>query len=174
MSPAGGYWAVQAKDIDESNDHVLNLRSLERIDSPRDLSSYTIQNGDVLFLARGRRRSATLVEGLPALPPAIALYYFFIVRIKVAYLHPAFLVWVINEVEAQSYLERVSSSTGMPFVTKQLFGALELEVPSLERQSEIVRLYRLSRRESMLLRSLEEKRSQLARSVCRRLCREVE
>lgn len=173
-NPLGEYLTIQVKDIDSSNDHVLMPNNLDRIAASRDLSPYVVLNGDVLFLARGRRRFATLVEGLPGSLVTIAFYYFFILRLRVGYVDPAFLAWVINEAKAQSYLERVSSSTGMPFVTKQLFGALEIRLPSLEKQHEIVRLHRLARRESFLLRKLEEKRSALTRLMCLRLYGEGE
>lgn len=171
-TPLGTYLAIQIKDIDESNGHVLIYDRLDRISANRDLSPYAVLNGDALFLARGRRRFATLVEGLPESPVAIAFYYFFILRLKVDLVDPAFLVWVINEAKAQGYLDRVSSPTGMPFVTKKLFGNLEIKLPSLEKQREIIHLHRLARRESFLLRKLEEKRSALARSVCLRLYEE--
>ncbi|HKV12839.1 MAG TPA: restriction endonuclease subunit S [Thermoanaerobaculia bacterium] len=168
-SPEGTHLAIQAKDIDNENDHVLVVSHLDKIVATRDFSPYVVNNGEVLFLARGRRRSATLVEGLPAAIPAIAWYYFFILRLKTELVDPAFLAWVINEAEAQDYLEKVATGTGIPFVTKQFFGALKIELPPLEIQAQIIRLHRLGRRESFLRRQLERKRSELVRSVCRML-----
>jgi hypothetical protein len=170
----GEYSLIQAKDLDEDNNHVLLVGHLEKINIKRDTTPYIVRNGDVLFLTRGRRRFATLVEHLPAAPPTIALYYFLVLRLKVDLIRPAFLVWAINESRAQDYLERASTGTAMPFVTKRSFSALEIDVPSLSRQDEIGRLYQLMSRERWLRRELDRNRSELIRATCRELYEETE
>jgi hypothetical protein len=166
----GTHLVVQAKDIDDKNDHLLITENLDRLTPSRDASPYLIRNGDVLFLSRGRRQFATLVEGLLDVLPTVALYYFFILRPKAGLVDPAYLAWVINETDAQEYLARVSSGTTMPFVTKRSFSSLEVEIPTIERQISIGKLHGLARRERMLLRRLEQQRSSLVQSVCRTLC----
>lgn len=169
LTPQGTTLVVQTKDIDDDNNHALLVAQLERASINRDPAPYIIDNGDILFMARGRRRSATLVEGLPGTLPTIALNYFFIIHVRDSFVDPAFLAWAINEPESQEYLEKVSRGTGMPFVTKQSLLQLELIIPPLEKQVSIGRLTRLARRERTLCRQLEQQRAKLLHSACRML-----
>jgi hypothetical protein len=167
FNPSGAYQVIQAKDIDEENDHALNLGSLQRINASKNLDPYAVENGNLIFLSRGRRRSATVVRGLqPSMPPTIALYYFFIIRIRHPLVRPGFLAWAINETNAREYLASVSRGTGIPFVTKEDFARLDIRIPSIRDQEAISRIHELSVRESRLLRSLEQKRSELRRNTC--------
>lgn len=163
--PAGTHLVIQTKDIDGDNDHRLIVDNLDRITPGHDASSQIVNNGDILFLSRGKRRFATLVEGLPLFPHTIALSYFFILRPNSRILNPVFLTWVINETEIQEELARAASGTTVPFVTKQSFGALEVEVPPLDKQDQIGRLYQLACRERLLIRKLERQRSEYLHSV---------
>jgi len=170
--PAGTHFVVQAKDIDAENEHRLNVEGLDRISSARDLSSYALRNGDILFLAKGRRRFATLVESLPLSSETVALYYFFILRPNQKKINPAFLAWVINQPEAQEYLDRAASGTTIPSLTKQAFLKLEISVPSLDKQIAIADLHQLSRREASLTRRLESQRTEYLHALCRLLWEE--
>jgi hypothetical protein len=164
----GTHYIVQAKDIEESY-HSLIIDSLDKIVPTRDPQPYEIKNGDVLFLSRGNKRYATLVEHLPENLPSLALYYFFILRTREGLVDPAFLVWLLNEAESQDYLGRAGAGTTIPFVKRDTLSLLEFRLPPLREQIEIGRLHRLAYRESWLLRQLECKRSELARVVCRQL-----
>ena len=166
-SSDGTHFVIQVKDIDENADHHLVTQGLDRITPARDPNPYIVSNGDVLFLSRGRRNYATLAIDLPKTPPTIALYYFFILRTDPTLVNPAFLTWVINEEEAQAYIESVANGTAMPFVTKQSFSSLEFDLPPLEEQSEIGRLYQLMSHEKQLHRRIEATRSKLIHTACR-------
>lgn len=166
ISQEGTYHLIQAKDVDSELGHDLVVPSLDLIKPARNPAPYIVENGDLLFLARGRRRSATLVEGLPSDRPSIAMYYFFILRPKSNSINPGFVAWIINQGPAKDYLANVAGGTTIPFVTKQAFSALEIDLPGLEVQEYISRMYRLSMREMQLLRHLEQKRMELVRSAC--------
>lgn len=166
ISQEGTHYLVQAKDVDSELGYDLVAPSLNLIKPARNPAPYIVGNGDLLFLARGRRRSATLIEGLPPDRPSIAMYYFFILRPKSNLINPGFVAWIINQGPAKDYLASVAGGTTIPFVTKQAFSALEIDLPGLEVQEYISRMYRLSMREMRLLRHLEQNRMELVRSAC--------
>lgn len=166
ISQEGTCYLVQAKDVESELGHELIVSSLDLVKPARNPSPYIVRNGDLLFLARGRRRSATIVEGLPSDRPSLAMYYFFILRPRGELTNPGFLAWMINQGPAKDYLASVASGTTIPFVTKQAFSALEIDLPGSEMQDCISRLYRLSMREVRLLRRLEQTRVELVRSAC--------
>lgn len=180
MASDGTHQVIQVKDIDQFNDHRLVPSSLYRVTPKRDAEKYVVTNGDVLFLSKGRRNSATLVDGLVEnMPwirpdgtqgtvhmPAIAAGYFFILRPRTDNLLPDYLAWAINAPPAQAYLQSVAGGSAMPFVTKQAFADLEIDVPSLERQRIIVELHRLARREHNLYGRLAELKASLIAEIC--------
>lgn len=166
----GSHFLVQAKDIDAENGHVLRTDRLERITPTRDPAPYTLRERDVLFMSRGRRRSATLVQGLPPSADTLAPYYFFVLRIKEDVVDPGFLAWAINEPESQRYLEKVASGgVGMPFVAKQSFLELTINLPPVEVQRKISRLHNLGCLEWSLLQELQIERRRLIDLACQLL-----
>ena len=172
-SPDGSHYVVQTKDIKADLGYELTLSSLERTTPIREPRPYIVRHGNVLFMARGRRRSATLIEELPGSIPLLALYHFFILRLDRTLVDPGFLVWMINEGPVRDSLARVTvSGTGIPVVSRQDFGELKLDLPPLERQAEISRLYRLSVREARLARIYEEKRLEFLLATCSHLFRQ--
>jgi len=94
------------------------------------------------------------------------MYYFFILRPRGNSVSPGFVAWIINQGPAKDYLASVASGTTIPFVTKKAFSALEIDLPGLEVQEYISRMYCLSTREGRLLRHLEQRRAELVRSAC--------
>jgi restriction endonuclease S subunit len=172
LDPCGTHFVIQAKDIEEENNHRLNAEGLDRISPARDLSLNEVRNGDILFLAKGRRRFATLIEDIPTTLPVVALYYFFILRPKNGVIDPAFLVWLINEREVQEYLNSVAQGTTVPSVTKQSFLKLDLTIPPLEKQASIAHLNRLAFLERSLARTLVQQRSDYLNLLCRAFWKE--
>lgn len=168
IRPDGTHLLIQAKDIDPDDGYQLKIGTLSHFSPTRNVASYVVRNEDLLFLAKGRRSYAAVVNGLePNMPAAVALYYFFILRIKSHLVKPAFLAWVINETEASDYLNRAARGTAMPFIPKHAVMGLEIGVPSLATQEKIAEAYKLAWQERRLARSLEKKRFELARTVCR-------
>lgn len=180
MASDGTHQVIQVKDIDPDNDHRLVPSSLYRVTPKRDASRYEVANGDVIFLSKGRRNFATLVdsvlEELPWLKPdgsestvtikTIVAGYFFILHLNRNDIDPAYLVWVINQPPAQSYLQSVSRGSGMPFIPKDAFADLEINIPPMDVQRKIVELHYLSRHEQQLIHQLATKRAELVSGLC--------
>ena len=162
----GKYQVVQAKDIDQLADHRLNTSNLYCVTPKRSAEKYEVKNRDVIFLSKGRRNYATFITGLEDNIKTIVAGYFFILRLKCNDIIPAYLSWSINQSPAQNYLQSVSRGSGMPFIPKDAFTSLEVYVPPINVQEQIIKLYELSLQESMLLKQLEEKKSKLISRIC--------
>lgn len=162
--PGGTHWVVQAKDIDADQGRRLDTADLWKVVPPRNADKDLLQEGDVLYLAKGRRNYATPVESVQG--ASIAAAYFFVLRLHSEDIRPDYLAWYINQPPARSYLADFFRGTGIPFIRMDDFTALEVCIPPLSVQKQIVALHELSLRESSLLRQLETKRSQLIRGVC--------
>lgn len=162
----GTHWLIQAKDIDRFWSQRLKPGDLNRVTPRRDAGDYLVRNGDVIFLSRGRRNCATWVQGLPEDAPAIAAGHFFILRPFGETILPQYLAWAINQPPAQAYLASLSRGSNIPFITKDAFASLEIDVPSVQTQECIVSAAELSLREGELLKRLEQKRAELVRGIC--------
>lgn len=162
--PAGAHLVVQVKDIDVAHAHRLDPAALWPVKLPREPGSDLLRQGDVLYLAKGRRNYATPVGRLPG--SAVAAGYFFVLRVRHEAVRPDFLAWYINQPPAQKYLADFFRGTGIPFIRREDFAALEVPLPPLDVQERIVALHALALRESELLSQLESKRTQLIRGLC--------
>ncbi len=165
ISSDGQYQVIQAKDINASN-HQLEADLLNNVTPKRNPKRYEVANGDVIFLSKGRRNYATFIEGLSGVLPAIVAGYFFILQIKSKSILPEYLSWSINQQPAQAYLQRVARGSGMPFIPKDAFSNLEIDVPPIEVQELIVRLHNLSLQEERLLTTIKTKRNELLQGIC--------
>jgi len=159
--PAGGTPVIQMKDYHPF--HGINVAGMVRIEAKSIPPACIAKAGDVLFLARGQRLTATVVgsdaEG------AIVSGYFFILRPEPEVAAPGFLAWYINQPAFQTQLRAVAKGTDTPLVAKTDIQDLTVDLPPLNTQALIARLDELSRRESCLLEAIAEKRSALIRAL---------
>lgn len=155
----------------------LWLGNLEPVESAARTSDYYVQEGDVLFLARGSRRLATPVLSgyVQPWPPewdrTMVLYYFFILRPVGGIVLPAFLAWLINEGPLRSSIEALSEGTLVQKISVKDFRELEVPVPPLETQRRILEIYELSLSERRLAERLGDLRREYAAGACEQLLR---
>lgn len=129
---------------------------------------YVLRDGDVLFLAKGARRTAALVEN--PLPHALAVSTFFILRVReVADVLPGYLAWYLN-VAARDELAGVQrQGVTIPFVPKEALSEMAIALPDNNTQRRIAELHRLARREKQLTLALLEQRVRLVNAVAQRV-----
>jgi len=162
--PAGTVRVVQIKDIDAN----LQIRTTDltpvEIDRP---DSHLIREGDVLFLSRGHRLYAVIVPKVDA--KLIATGYFFVLRTNQQILLPEFLAWSMNEIDFQERVRPFHRGTHMPMISKTDLENIQIDVPPMEVQHQILALNGLLNEERRLSTSILEKRTALVQSVLRKL-----
>ena len=164
--PDGSHCVIQAADIDEADGHRLLVRQLVRLTPDRDAAKWEVSDGDVIFLSRGRRNFATMIENLPQGCRALTAGHFHILRRKANSVAPEYLVWAINAPAAQAYIRSAARGSAMPFISKDVFAELEIDLPPLHVQERIVRLHSLSLHEQRLMQRLQQKRAEIVKKVC--------
>ena len=127
------------------------------------LEKYAIEPGDVLFKSRGSRFDAACVERL-AMPtfyagPLLKLAY------SKATFDGRYLAWFLNSAHTQRQLEAVARGSTIPTVGANALRKIEIDVPPLEVQREIVALDQLRLKETELMTRLMERRKQHLDSV---------
>ena len=158
--PHGGVPVIQIKDV--TGDFQLQTHDLIRV-AMHKTEPYRVQQGDVLFLARGHRLGAAAVT--EPVEGTIATGYFFILHPSDRIL-PGYLAWAINQKGFQERMRPLVRGSHMPLITKGEFEGLTLDVPPLETQRLIEAIDCLHRRETTLIQLIQQKRAQLIDAVC--------
>jgi hypothetical protein len=172
--PHGSHLVIQAKDIAELGGHRLQVGDLVSTTPKGNSRNHVVRDGELLFLARGRRNYATVLEGLEgATKPAVPAGYFFILRPTSASVRPDYLHWAINQDPSQLYLKSMSRGSHIPFVPKQALMDLTIDVPDLATQELIVKVARLAVQEEALLSRLAKKKRQFVSAACMNAARNV-
>lgn len=155
---------IQIKDVDDERTiHTDDLVEVQ-LEKPEP---YLVTRGDVLFLSRGHRLYAALVDR--ELRATVATGYFFILRPDTTAVRPEYLAWALNGPEFQEALRPLVRGSHIPLVSKTDFQNLVLCVPTLEVQAQVLRLQELSRRERRLAEAVQSKRQKLIEAITHNL-----
>ncbi|MEZ5471661.1 MAG: restriction endonuclease subunit S [Marinicella sp.] len=161
-SVGGSVAVIQMKDL--QNDNKVHCGDLARINMSPIKDSHLVQKGDLIFRSRGSvTTSAVLLED-----PGIAVVAAPLLRIRVKRpdkILPEYLNWYISQRDAQIFLTSRAKGTVQKMISKQAIEDLEVALPSLEKQKNIVELATLSAREQTLLHTLADKREQYISTV---------
>jgi hypothetical protein len=152
---------IQVKDFDDQG--RLRTETLDPVTPKRDVASFLVREGDVLFVARGSSPFAAAIT--EPLPDTIVPSLFFLVRPELGRVRPRYLAWAIN-VSLRERLGALQQGTHVPQVSITDFGDLTIDVPPLDVQERIVALDDLGRREYRLALDIAERRADMVRRVC--------
>jgi restriction endonuclease S subunit len=161
-SADGEIAVIQMKDLQEDN--IVNCKELTKIELDEVKEHHLVQKDDLVFRSRGHlTTSAILLEN-----PGKAVVAAPLLRIRVTMqdkVVPEYLNWFINQQEAQIFLTSRAKGTVQQMISKQAIEDLEVILPGLDAQKDIVKLSRLSAHEQVLLRILAKKREQYVSAI---------
>jgi restriction endonuclease S subunit len=163
--PRGTVPVIQIKDF--TDDFRLRTDDLIRVSMKR-VDPYLVNEGDVLFLARGHRLRAAAVN--EPLTGTIATGYFFILRPSWR-VRPGYLAWAINQQEFQEQMKPLVRGSHIPLITKGDFQELRIDVPPVDIQDRVVALDELHRQERQLVAEIQAKRAELIHVISQRAAR---
>lgn len=152
--PNGRYLIIQPKHLDELGSPVVCAEpAMPRMDLADRAERYGVKPGDVLFMSRGERnRAAAIASSTGVAVPTVA---FFVLRPHAAMVVSDYLVWYLNQGEAQAAIAQARTGAGTPMVQRPQFEALSIPLPPMAAQHRIVKLYDLQREEQSLLRRMD-------------------
>ncbi|MCP1728438.1 hypothetical protein J2T60_002438 [Natronospira proteinivora] len=162
----GNAWAVQVRHVSsrewvsmDSAARVVGGEALDRVQLGGRRRPDYLQPGDVLFMARGPRNGAVLIEEVPE--ATVCTPHFFLIRLKPGsddIVDPGFLVWQLNHGEGRAAIAAGRQGSLMPSVPKTELAAIRLHLPPLARQRHLVALFRGADREAELMQALIDNR----------------
>jgi len=153
---SGDVAVIQMKDL--RDDHVVDCGDLVMVDMKEVKEHHLVRKGDMVMRSRGLVTTSAIVpeETVHAVVASPLL------RIRVGdptKVLPEYLNWYINQREAQKFLDSRAIGTAQKMIGKEALDELEVFVPDLARQKNIVEMASLSAREQVLLQALAEKRN---------------
>jgi len=156
-SETGNVAVIQMKDL--LYDNIVSCNDLVKIDMEEIKEHHLAQKGDLIFRSRGLiTTSAVLLDD-----PGKALVAAPLLRVRIIQtdrIIPEYLNWYINQRDAQIFLTSRAKGTVQKMISKQAIEDIDVSLPSMENQKNIVELASLSAREQTLLHLLSEKREQ--------------
>jgi restriction endonuclease S subunit len=149
---------LQMKDINSAYTG-FEYDTIDKISNLFFKEKYFLQNNDILFVSKGANNFAIEIEqsDTKLIPSAT----FFVIRVDSKKIIPAFLVWYINQKEAQIYLNEKKAGTYTTNLNKQDIQDLPVKVPPLNVQKYIAQTALLLNKELEILDKIKTKRKEL-------------
>jgi len=149
--PEGSFQVVMAKHLSDCmpyryvSDHELRM-------TPKgNAEKYRALVGDVLFISRGTRNCAAVVESVPEDTVASATFY--ILRPK-SEVDSGYLAWSLNQPPVQAQIGQVRTGAGTPIVQRSVFADIMIPLPPMNEQKRLAELGELMRKEQELRKRL--------------------
>lgn len=148
-SPQGETHYIQARHF--NSDGTFDSRIQPEVHLDARQSKHLLLPGDILFACKGLHHFATLYQ--PTMGRAVASSIFLVIRVQPhAQVLPGYLVWYLNHPETQSRFRTHARPGSVSSLTLQAVADLEVRVPALSKQSTLLQVEALRRKE-MALRS---------------------
>lgn len=158
--PSGAVAVIQMKDLGE--DTLVGLTSLDRV--AMDIRpSQQVLEGDIIIRSRGDRSTCAMVGADPG--NAVVAAPLLRLRVTDGRVLPSYLNWYINQPLAQAHLAKHAEGSYVKMISKTALESLEVDMPPLERQRDIVELADLSARQRILSDGIENLRSRLLSDI---------
>ena len=168
-SRSGEIAVIQMKDL--LQDNTVGCKNLVKIEMETVKKHHLAQKGDLVFRSRGQITTAAILLEDPG--KAVVAAPLLRIRItKPDKILPKYLNWYISQRDAQIFLVSRAKGTVQKMISKQAIEDLEIYLPALEQQKNIVDLAKLSARERTILGMLSEKRKQYISTLLMQLAKE--
>ncbi len=142
---------VQMKDLSDGN--IIDTGSLIKTHLDKTDERHLIKRNDLVFRSRGQNNTAAIMES--GIQNAVLAAPLFKIRINKAEILPEYLLWLINNYASQIWLasRREGSHGGM--ISKKTLEELEVFIPSVEKQREILQIDKLQKKEEQITGRLQ-------------------
>lgn len=157
-NPNGDVGILQMKDI-KDNYLSFDYQNIDKVSDFIFKDKFYLQKNDILFVSKGVNNFAIAIEDIhfKVVPSAT----FFVIRVDEKKVIPEYIVWYINQKEAQNYLNEKKAGTYVPNLNKQDIMELPIKVPSLKTQKAIAKTAVLLNREIEILEKIKTNRKEL-------------
>lgn len=149
----GDVHVIQVRDT-EATGEIDQCWTVETILSTKKQPDW-LQNGDVLFVAKGAKHYSVLVENI--LDRTVCSPHFFLVRLKPEFkdlIIPSFLCWQLNQQPAQRYFKATAEGSNYLSIRRQVLENVPIKVLSPSKQRLLADMHRCGVKEQKALKKL--------------------
>ncbi len=147
-APSGDTYYLQAKHFDEGGRFLPDAIPAPEVILDDRLEKHKLKDGDLLLMAKGESNKACLYR--ESIGQAVASSAFFVIRMENGEVDPEYLQWYLNTSFVQSMLTNLSKGTHILSLSKKALMKVQVYVPSLQRQLEILSIKALWEKEKQL------------------------
>ena len=159
---------IQMRDL--TDDNKLSHRNLITVTMDGLSDRHLVKRKDLIFRSRGQTTTAAIID--TEIGPAVVAAPLLRVRVTSKRVLPEYLCWFVNQASAQAFLHSRATGTAMTMIGKSALDALQVPLPALDTQRQIVALADLANEEQRLMRELAKKKEKLVRGIQMRLAME--
>lgn len=159
---------LQANYFDEHGHLRDNIRPNLVLDNKTQ--RHLLNEGDILFSAKGTKNFAVIIK--PKMGACVASSTFLVLRLKEELKQivlPEFLVWFLNHPNSLAYLKAHAIGTGLPSISKKTLEGLEIILPSVNTQHNIIIIDSLRKKEKTLKHQIEDLREKQVQQLLHNL-----
>lgn len=160
----GDVQVIQVRDTEETGE-INTSRLIKTILQTKKQPDW-LQNGDVLFVAKGARHHSVLVENISE--RTVCSPHFFMMRLKPEFKNtilPAFLCWQLNQQPAQRYFKATAEGSMYLSIRRKVLENVPIKVLELEKQRQLIALHQCGVQEQKTLQKLIENRQQQLEAI---------
>lgn len=152
VHPSGDTLYLQGKHFDAFGKFREEAVASPELQAEERLSKHLLQDGDILLVAKGESNRACLFQD--NIGQAVASSTFFVIRLTEERLLPVFLQWYFNTEYVQELLSGLSKGTQIASLSKKALSEIEIPIPPLKIQKQILEIQDLWNKEKSITKEL--------------------
>ena len=164
-----GIYAVQLKDVSQAG---VNWKSCIETEITGKATPKFLEPNDILFIARGNKNFAVLVDKTATQQKTVASPHFYLIKVDTKKVEPEFLAWLLNQQHSQRYFQRESEGSLAKSIRRNVLENTTITLPSLEKQQQVVRLVTTISKEQDTLQQLIDNGKQTMTAIANQLLNE--
>lgn len=150
--PNAAVRVVQMKDT--FVDQAIEWSACICTELPSQRSADFLSENDILFVARGTKNYAVLVDAAVANYQAVVAPHFYVLRLTTPSVLPAFLAWWLNQYPSQQYFQREAEGSVTKSIRRSVLENTPIVAPSPDKQHAIIGLANTLKQERQLAEQL--------------------
>lgn len=157
----GDIRVIQLMDVNDEGE--INLNNLFKVSLDNVSERLFLRKNDIIFKSKSTNHSSAIIHDVSG--KIIVSSHFLALRITEDEVLPDYLLWYLQQEFTMDYFRKKSGHRLIRLINKKLLGGLEVKIPSVAHQQEIVQLNDLFRKEKKLTTEILEKKEQMIYSI---------
>ncbi|KQC11596.1 MAG: hypothetical protein APR63_12360 [Desulfuromonas sp. SDB] len=153
----GEIMVIQLKNVNDDGEITLN--NLFKVSLDNVSERLYLRKNDIIFKSKSTSHSSAIIPEVTG--KIIASSHYLTVRITEDSVLPEYLLWYLQQDFTQDYFMKKAGRRLIRLINKKVLGELEVKIPSIAHQEQIVQLNDLFRKEKKLTLKLLKKKEQM-------------